>query len=209
MENVKILSFDGLNRSGKGTQLSLTKKRLEDLTQNIIVVRGDGSREGIGNTDYYDPLSIWWRRWQSNKDKTPNDWDNAYIVLNKEVEDVLDRFSRIGGGFFLMDRCYISRWFVERQRDKNVPFEDIIEKTYVFPDTYFVLNAPKDVLLSRQSDDNPKKAMFRRQIVEQWYDLWEDTIKRAQEKLGDNMVELDATRDKYHINENIFKKITL
>lgn len=208
MKGIKVISFDGLNRSGKGTQLSLTRKHLEDLTHNVMVVRGDGSREGIDNPEYFDPPSMWWKRWQSNKDKTTQDWDNAYLVLNKEVEDELARFRHNNeSGFFLMDRCYISRWFVERQRDKNTPFEDVIDRTYVFPHTYFVLDAPKKILLSRQSDDNPKKALFRRQIVEQWYDLWQDTLDRVEDKLGDSMVRLDATKGKYDIHQDVLQNI--
>lgn len=208
MRGINVISFDGLNRSGKGTQLNLTRKYLENSMQNVIVVRGDGSREGIDNPEYYDPPSMWWKRWQSNKKKSIQDWDNAYLVLNKEVEDELANFRhKFDTGFFLMDRCYISRWFVERQRDKKTQFEDVVARTQVFPTKYFILDAPKEVLLSRQSDDNPKKAKFRKKIIEQWYDLWQDTINRAQDKIGDSMIRLDATKSKYDINKKVLENI--
>lgn len=210
MRGIEVISFDGLNRSGKGTQLNLARKYLEDNMQNVIVVRGDGSREGIDNPEYNDPPSMWWKRWQSNKQKSAQDWDNAYLVLNKEVEDELGSFRhRYDNGFFLMDRCYISRWFVERQRDKETPFDDVVDRTQVFANKYFVLDAPKEILLSRQSDDNPKKAQFRRQIVEQWYDLWQDTLDRVQERLGDSMIRLDATKGKYDIHQVVTKNLKL
>lgn len=210
MRGIEVISFDSLNRGGKGTQLNLLRKYLEDNMQNVIVVRGDGSREGIDNPEYNDPPSMWWKRWQSNKQKSAQDWDNAYLVLNKEVEDELGNFRhKYDNGFFLMDRCYISRWFVERQRDKDTPFEDVVDRTQVFPNKYFVLDAPKEILLSRQSDDNPKKAQFRRQIVEQWYDLWQDTLDRVQEKLGDSMIRLDATQGKYDIHQVVTKNLNL
>lgn len=210
MIGINVFSFDGLNRSGKGTQLSLTRKHLKDNLENVIIIRGDGSREGINNFEYFDPISHWWQRWQKNKNKINQDWDNAYLVLNKEIEDELYNFrQRYDNGFFLMDRCYISRWFVERQRDKNTPFNDIINRTQVFPNTYFVLDAPKEILLSRQSDDNPKKAQFRKQIIEQWYDLWQDTLDRVQDRLGSSMIRLDATQDKYNINKKVLENIEL
>lgn len=210
MRGIEVISFDSLNRGGKGTQLNLLRKYLEDNMQNVIVVRGDGSREGIDNPEYNDPPSMWWKRWQSNKQKSAQDWDNAYLVLNKEVEDELGNFRhKYDNGFFLMDRCYISRWFVERQRDKDTPFEDVVDRTQVFPNKYFVLDAPKEILLSRQSDDNPKKAQFRRQIVEQWYDLWQDTLDRVQEKLGDSMIRLDATQGKYDIHQVVTKNLNI
>ncbi len=210
MIEVNIISFDGLNRSGKGTQLSLTQKYLEDKMQNVIIVRGDGSREGIGNPEYYDPISKWWQRWQSNTNKSNKDWDNAYLVLNKEIEDELYNFrQKYNQSFFLMDRSYISRWFVERQRCKNTPFDNVIERTQVFPNKYFVLDAPKEILLSRQSDDNPRKSQFRRQIIEQWYDLWQDTLNRVQERLASNMIRLDASQDKSQINKKILESIEL
>lgn len=205
---IEIISFDGLNRSGKGTQLNLTKKYLENRIQNVRVVRGDGSREGIGNPQYFDPPSIWWKKWQNNKEKTTVDWDNAYSVLNKENEEELKKFSHFfDNGFFLMDRCYISRWFVERQRDKNTKIEDIIKNTQIIPDKYFILDAPKEELLSRQNDDNPNKAQFRREIIEQWYDLWQDTINRAQEKLKDKIIRIDATQNKYDIHQRVIRNI--
>ena len=208
MIGINVISFDGLNRSGKGTQLSLTHKHLKDNLENVIIIRGDGSREGINNPEYFDPISIWWQRWQKNKNKSNQDWDNAYLVLNKEVEDELYNFrQRYDNGFFLMDRCYISRWFVKRQRDKNTPFDDIINRTQVFPNKYFVLDAPKEILLSRQNDDNPQKATFRRRIIEQWYDLWQDTLERVQDRLGSNMIRLDATQDKYNINKKVLEDI--
>jgi len=210
MKGIKIISFEGLNRSGKGTQLNLARKFLENNIQNVIVVRGDGSREGIGNHKYFDPQSVWWRKWQSNKNKTVQDWDNAYLVLNKEIENELKKFRhKYDNGFFLMDRCYISRWFVERQRNKNTSFDDIINRTKIFPNKYFVLDAPKEILLSRQSDDNPKKAQFRRHVVEQWYDLWQDTLYRVQERLGNSIIRLDATLSKYEINQIVLKNIEI
>ena len=210
MKDVKIISLDGLNRSGKGTQLSMLKKNLESEAFSVKTIRGDGSREGVGNPEYHDPYSPWWKRWQDNKQKTPQDWDNAYLVLNKELEEEVSHFGQANkAGFILLDRCYISRWFVERQREGSIPFEDVIDRTYVFPHKYFILEAPKDVLLSRQNDDNPKKAKFRRQIVNQWYDLWVDTINKVEERFNDKMVRLDATQSKEDINKQILQNINL
>ena len=173
-KQVKVISFDGLNRSGKGTQLELLKQFLKNEKKPVQVVRGDGSREGINNINYSDPQSAWWVRWQTKKDKTSNDWDNAYTVLSKEIEDEFHRFNypeQNKNSFFLMDRCYISRWFVQRQRDKTVQFEKIVEDNQIFPNKYFILDVPKEILLSRQSYDNPKKAKFRQGIVNKWFDL--------------------------------------
>ena len=210
MKVTKIVSFDGLNRAGKGTQLKLLRRHLEDLMYDVIIVRGDGSREGVNNSKYFDPPSVWWRKWQENKEKTIQDWDDAYLVLNKEVEDELETFRhKCCSGFFLMDRCYISRWFVERQRNKSTSLEDVISRTQVFPNIYIILDVPKKILLSRQNDDNPKKTEFRRQIVEQFYDLWQDTTNKVEDKLGNSVIRLDGTQDKYDINEKVIKSINI
>lgn len=208
MKEIKIISFDGLSRSGKGTQLKLLRRYFENISVPVQIVRGDGSRKGEGNIDYHDPRSTWWIKWQNIKQKTSEDWNRAYTVLSKEVEDEFVNFSdKHDSGFFLMDRSYVSRWFVKRQRDVNTPFEDVSGINHTFPHKYFILDAPKEVLLSRRSDDDPAKAQFRREIVERWYDLWQDTMEKVENKLGDHMVRIDATKEKDDIHQIILQNI--
>lgn len=205
-----VVSFDGLNRSGKGTQLRLLREYLGSSMVPALVVRGDGSREGIGNLSYFDPPSKWWRNWQANQNKTINDWDRAYERLKTEVQERYDRFSNENAsGYFLMDRCYVSRWFVKRQAVPDFPIEDIIRENPVFPDKYFFMDAPQEVLLSRQSDDNPTKAEFRREIVSKWYHLWQDTLLRLEDRLEERFIRLDATKLPEEIHKEVLTSLNL
>lgn len=50
MEKPKIFSlgFEGAHRSGKGTQIELLSRSLEDKRIPFLIVRGDGSRPNKG-----------------------------------------------------------------------------------------------------------------------------------------------------------------
>ncbi|MBT4804841.1 hypothetical protein HON71_01585 [Candidatus Woesearchaeota archaeon] len=197
----QIISFDGLNRSGKGTQISKMKEHLESLSVPVGVLRGDGSRPGKGLDNFTDPSSDWWKIWQANNNKNYQDWNLAYQVLSNENEDKYASFiSTNPEGVLLMDRCYLSRWFMLRQQDKDTKFEDAFLSTNLHPEQYFVIDVPKDVLLERVSDDDYTKTEFRRENVRRGYDLWQDTINRAEDYLKEKMIRLDGTKspDKLH-----------
>jgi|GEM_PF-2903483 len=208
MNKIFIVSFDGLNRSGKGTQLKLLRKYFEGKNIPVQIVRGDGSRKGEGRTDYFDPESNWWKNWQNIKNKSPRNWDEAYHILSREIEQEFVFFSKQNRyGLFLMDRSHISRWFMERQRNQNTSFESAFRKNCLFPDIYFVLDAPQNILLSRKSDDDPGKARFRQDIVKKWYELWKDTMKKAKRKIGNSMVRVDATKNANEIHRIILNNL--
>lgn len=204
MSDIHIISIDGLNRSGKGTQLRLLKEHYIRCGVPVQVVRGDGSREGVGGPYSHDPMNAWWRQWQRKPVKTAADWNRAYAVLTRESAWELQWFSREHDvGYFLMDRCYLSRWFTERQRNPRTPLPGAPARHRIVPHLSFVLDVPKAVLLTRRSSDNPRKASFRRAIVERWYDLWVETMAIASGILGDALVRIDGTRDPRLIHEDI------
>ncbi len=204
---VKILSFDGLNRSGKGTQIGLLKRDLAQKSVEIEVLRGDGSRPGLNTEGFYDPLSEWWIDWQM-KEKTVNDWNEAYTVLKRENEERLREFSyQSPNGIILMDRSYISRYFMLKQQGKESTLEQIAREQELIPTTYFILHAPRDTLLSRESDDNPSKKRFRTEVITQWYDLWVKVIEEAKELLREKIEIIDATKDREEAYQRIKSRL--
>jgi len=179
-----IISFDGLNRSGKGTQIFLLNQKL-NKDYPIEIIRGDGSREGIGNPKYYDPPSEWWVDWQRNKEKSIGDWNQAYLKLKYEN---LNRISELPPEtIFLMDRCYISRWFTVRQSHPDTILSEVYSKAEIIPHLYIILNPSKKTLLERCDLDDSEKRTFRKGVIENHYPLWGDVIRDAKKYLGDEM----------------------
>lgn len=196
--------FEGLNRSGKGTQIKMLRNYLETVCRPVEVLRGDGSRPGINSQSFYDPKSEWWVNWQANKEKRSSDWNLAYHILTEENSFRYEEFyNENPDGIILMDRSYISRYFMLRQQGVETSLEKVAKDTKLCPETYFVLEVPKNLLLERVSDDYSSKAVFRREIVWRWYGLWVDVIDTAQEFLKDKLKRIDGTQSPEIIHEYI------
>ena len=204
----KIISFDGLNRSGKGTQIRLLRDYLENRITPVEVLRGDGSRPGVGLRNFYDPTSNWWVNWQANSNKTVNDWNVAYQVLSEENNRRYKEFSHGNqGGTILMDRSYISRYFMLKQQGLRISLEEIANSTELMPDNYFVLEVPKEALLERASEDDISKTEFRRDIVRRWYNLWEEVVYDAQDFLKEKLIRINGIQSSQKIHEYIVDKL--
>jgi len=203
----RIISLEGLNRSGKGTQISLLKELLESHHLPVEVLRGDGSRPGNNSFGFYDPESDWWKEWQAKKNKSPEDWNSAYELLNAENDSRKSSFLDENiEGYIIMDRSYISRYFMLRQQGINASLNEIASSAAVVPEAHFYLNVPKNTLLERVSDDNPTKTEFRREIVIRWYDLWSEVIKTAKDFLKDAFKIVDGTQSPQIIHNYIASK---
>lgn len=204
----QIVSFEGLNRSGKGTQIKMLRNNLETVCQPVEVLRGDGSRPGIGSRSFYDPKSQWWMDWQDHKDKKGSDWNLAYQVLTEENNLRCGEFySENPNGVILMDRSYISRYFMLRQQGVETSLEVVAKDTKLRPETHFVLEVPKSVLLERVSDDHTDKNGFRREIILKWYCLWTNVVNEAHEFLKDNLKRIDGTLSRRIIHEYVKAQI--
>lgn len=204
----KIISFEGLNRSGKRTQIYLLRNYFKSANHPVEVLRGDGSRPGIDSSGFYDPQSKWWKDWQCNQNKSSDDWNLAYEVLSSENNSRLnDFFQDNPEGTIIMDRSYISRYFMLMQQGVNISLEDVARDTQVIPDLYFFLEVPKEILLERVSDDNPSKTEFRREIVKKWYNLWDEVVGTAQEFLKDAFERIDGTQSPESIHNYVKLKI--
>jgi thymidylate kinase len=206
LDDLLIVSFDGLNRAGKGTQLNMLKGYLESKDYLVEVLRGDGSRPGKGSSDFYDPSSNFWQQWQKVKDKSLDDWTYAADVLAHEnylrcVEIASQSKDTGQKGVILLDRSYISRLYMIRKEDSAVPFESCLKDHTVHPDVYFVLDVPKEVLLTRTSDDDPSKTEFRRRNVSTSYDTWIETINLVSEHI--QIYKLDGTKDQYSLHNEV------
>ncbi len=206
LEDLLIISFDGLNRAGKGTQINLLRKHFESKGCLVEVLRGDGSRPGQESSGFYDPVSCFWQQWQKIKEKSLADWTSAADVLALEnyvrcVEIASQAKERDQKGVVLLDRSHLSRWYMLRKEDSTMPFESCLNKHTLHSEIYFVLDVPKEVLLARSSDDRPAKAEFRRRVVVTSYDLWVATLELVPERMP--MYRLDGTKKEGEIHDEV------
>lgn len=89
MEKPNIISvgFEGPHRSGKGTQIELLSRTLEEKGIPFLVIRGDGSRPNEG-IHLGDPVSEWWSfALPELKKENPNleDWNKSSYHLAREL----------------------------------------------------------------------------------------------------------------------------
>ncbi len=206
LEDLLVVSFDGLNRAGKGTQIGLLREFLESNNYFVEVLRGDGSRPGQDSSGFYDPFSPFWQHWQGIKNKSLADWDYAAQVLAHEnylrcVEIVTQVRTNGVPSAVLLDRSHLSRWYMLRKEDAFAPFESCLKEHTVHPKIYFALDAPKEVLLARDSEDDPKKAEFRKRNVLQGYGVWMDTMNLVEARLP--IHRLDGTEGRHCIHDKV------
>ncbi len=206
LEDLLIISFDGLNRAGKGTQINYLKQHLESQDYLVEVLRGDGSRPGEGSLGFYDPQSCFWKQWQGIQDKSFDDWEYAAKVLTSEnylraIEVKTQAEKEEKKGIILLDRSYLSRWYMLRKEESSAPLSGCLEELTLKPDIYFILEVPKEHLLKRNANSSPIKAEFRGKNILTGYEDWTNTFGKIPLHL--NIYKLDGTKQKSEIHEEV------
>lgn len=189
------IAVEGMHRSGKGTQLALMKAWLENEGLNVVRVRGAACRsgKGVGNSDYYDPVSEYWRIFTRDRASGGEDWTHAFVTIDQEVHEFVSSF---GSGVILMDRCYISNGFFSER------FNALSVDRPFIPDVVFYLNVSRSVLLERLGDKDDWKSRFRRNNIVGHFDEYSSHMERV---IGDseNVVEVDGSLP----SEEVFRVI--
>lgn len=176
---VKLVGFDGLHRCGKGTQIRLFGSYLNEKGIKSMIARGDGTRKGLGLSPE-DPYSVWWQEHYESffkEDRTPEEnkylSDLVYSKLTQEAREIMGELRRGGkSGTLLMDRTFVSRWFVKRQQERSIPLEDAVYTmnpetnkivTPLIPERTYIIHVQLEELLRRveSSSDSPEKKKFR------------------------------------------------
>lgn len=224
--NIKTIAFEGLHRSGKGTQIEILNKKLETLGIPTIIVRGAGSRLNSGN-DIGDPYSLWWKNHlkilrSSNAKKI--DWIEGARRLARELvifrDRVLPKFAKEkqkGDAILLVDRSVLSHlsilekdeisslgenvYGIKDSKNRKLPaIED------VFPDVIFYMKTNIEILLSRLEKNDPKYEFRKRNILEN-VDSFQKAIEAIPEKYRDRIIQVDASQSIEEIANYIFNII--
>tara|TARA_Y100000310_G_C20683571_1_gene817567 strand:+ start:2160 stop:2852 length:693 start_codon:yes stop_codon:yes gene_type:complete len=221
-KKVRSVGFDGLHRCGKGTQILLLKDYLQNKGVNSVIARGDGTRKGLGISQE-DPYSAWWRDhyksfFRDNRTPEENRYlsDLVYYRLTREAKSTMHRLERDSiGGVLLMDRTFVSRWFVKRQQEDYISLEDAV--SVVDPDTHkkisplipertYVIHVQLDELLKRieSSTDSPEKKQFRLDNLTKYFNDFERLIEELPETFHGNEIKvIDGNNSLENIHEKI------
>ncbi|MBI2630582.1 hypothetical protein HYW76_05780 [Candidatus Pacearchaeota archaeon] len=230
---IKVVGFEGLHRSGKGTQIALLSDYLYANSLPFEVIRGDGTRRGLGN-ESYDPRSSWWQNNYSyffQKEESLEDQiqrrNLLYQRLSREATYHANRRlpqiakqSNSDCAFLLMDRTFISRLFSMRQIMPHISLDEALTSVNpknkkkiqsVIPQITFIFNVSKKTLIDRCNPamDQPDKKEFRRNNLSRYYELYERVVS---EIIGDsrfNIQVIDGELSPEKINELIKKYLKI
>ena len=211
------MAFEGLNRAGKGTQIENLKKVLSETDISFVELRGDGTRDGLGLHDG-DPLSPWWQGYSKTlrSEGTTTDWHYAAYLLAKDIKTWKEEGANLDKQIALLDRSIISRaaFVIDRERTPTeillvqhlypvqpgpkIQLEDIL------PDVIFELAAPKEVLLSRLDQKDPKYE-FRARMVHEMYDTYYSAKDRLPESVRERIVSIDSGRPPDEVFDTILE----
>lgn len=219
LENrINVFSIDGLNRCGKGTQTTLLKNHFKDKGYFCEILRGDGSRPGVGSEGFYDPYSDFWinlkrRLYPSTDEEFDFEvWNLAARKLNREnrhfIEEIVPKLlNERRGGVVLMDRSHLSRLFVLMQSDPHASFSQVASNEFVHPNHYFVLDVPKDELLVRNKDDSEGKLSFRQRVVRDHYETFYAMLDKLPKEVRQKVTRIDGTQKIDSIKYQLIDKI--
>lgn len=224
---IPVIAFDGLNRCGKGTQADLLQSHLLEMNVFSVIVRGDGSREGLGKNQG-DPKSLWWSTFKARlkglegTSRWFDYWNEAACLLARElihwrtvVVPVMMHVARYTHGALLVDRSLISRIMVLRQANEYNGLKSLyalgglsqgINWEDVLPDILFNFHVPRHVLLARLEQDDPKY-QFRRSIIECHHSLHVSVSRDLPEPILARTIPLDGDRDPEDIHAEIFEAV--
>ena len=203
------IGFEGQNRVGKGTQISLLTQYLSLHEIPFLVIRGDGSRPISGLAG--DPFSLWWSEMNKKLRTTAklSDWDLASCRLAREMivwrDRVLPQMIRQAGkefGCLLIDRSILSRSHVVREAG-SLNVDDFYPRRFLkrkritcetmCPDIIFNLTAPKEVLRARLDPNDPKYD-FRKLLIETKSDWYAEMLSLLPKQIQDKFIRVDSTQ---------------
>lgn len=213
-KQISIVGFDGNHRVGKGTQIDLLSMALADKGIRSLILRGDGSRPGLGNSEG-DPHSQWWQNFKEYAKGFDNEYDAWRIGARRLLGEAAAKIASIDDNMttvVLFDRSRISRtqmtlkeglptnFETMYRNDGNDEYEDARLKTLA-PDLTVYMHAPTSILLGRLSSQDPKYEFRRRNIINS-QDTFDSAFEHCRDK-GEDIVAIKADQDPVEVTLNV------
>ena len=207
MPRGKFVVFDGLDGSGKGTQLELLKAKLAGKAHFTREPGGTPRAEQIRNIllDKNRPKS------------TPAcDFFLFWAARASHLEDVVDPLLKVGI-HVMCDRYDSSTWAFqicgEEQKNLRTLFRGIRATlpTMRLPDAYIILDLPSDVACDRMARDAKSKQSHFDLKPREYHERVRQGVQEfgtlAVEHSGTKYFVVDANRDKDVVHEEIWEKL--
>lgn len=221
-----VVAFDGLHRVGKGTQAEMLLDRFTSLGEKGVIVRGDGTREGLG-LHAGDPYSEEWQsrgaRLKSPEGNTIEGWNAAAYILARELAHHIEA-NPDNNNVIVVDRTLLSRAafllhrgahlkgerFTLNQLYPDVEALSSAEKVNlpsVVPDVIFDLSVddPKK-LLDRLDPDDPKY-LFRSRNIRGGFDSSRVASSHLPEDIEERVVTIDALESPDRVHEKVVRHL--
>lgn len=222
-ERPVTVAFDGLHRVGKGTQARALAHTLGENGLSSVVVRGDGTRDGLG-LSAGDPFSIEWQRrnkyMKSEVGGSVEDWNASSLVLLQELAAIL------GGGqeqrldAVIVDRSIVSRaaFLLHRgvgmvgQRmtldelypdNQHLPSNERLDLEGLVPDVIFDLRAESPAKLLERLDKDDPKYLFRSRNIKGGFEPSAIASRHIPEEVEARVETVDAMDSPEQIHEYV------
>lgn len=217
------VAFEGLNRSGKGTQIALAQKHLVESGIPTISLRGDGSREGLGIYET-DPLNTWWQEFRDKTKKCTSEherfqlWNEAADILADEYihwkecifpQRLEQANSKVG--IILLDRSLISRLMTYVDANGKISLNELyngeslsspITWMRMCPDTIILLEVGQSELLKRLSPTDPKFC-FRMRLISEKFNLFCKIMENLPQEIAEITTILDGEQEIGAVEQNV------
>ena len=221
----RIIAFDGLHRTGKGTQCDMLQRFIADNGGSSLVVRGDGTREGLGVTPG-DPYSLEWQS-RNSQIKSPTGgtieaWNASAILLSKELVETVKK-NEAGHDVIIVDRSLVSRSAFLLHRgvgmkgvrfalDDMYPVNDAsggqrVDYGYMVPDVLFDLQVDSPAKLLARLDPNDPKFNFRSRNIKGGFDPAMIASAHLPESEEANVVLVDAEKTPEEIHKEVLTRM--
>jgi len=202
-----VVGFDGLHRVGKGTQANLLGEFIEEEGKSFIIVRGDGTREGLGETPG-DPFSPEWQeRSQRLKsyDRTVASWNLSSYILLKELHSIIE--DAAAPDVVIVDRTIVSRAsFLLHRGILDTSRQATVDELYpnatdeqdvmdAIPDVIFDLQVRGSSVLLDRLDQTDPKYEFRAENIRGGFNASRNAHKYLPDTIKQRVQVLDAQHD--------------
>lgn len=222
-ERSRIIGFDGIHRSGKGTQIDRLETRFRENDIASLTVRGDGTRDGKGDTSGDPPSAYWQERsnYLRSKDAKPDDWHaSAYDI----VHELHDHATSGQHEAILADRSLISRAAFMLYSGANpgrkgfdleelypvrehVPRNKRIDLRQVLPDILFHLEADGPEVVMSRLDPNDPKYDFRARNIQITFEGYRRAARVLPPEVRDRVHTIDAALEEEVVHERIVRAL--
>ena len=190
------------------------KERFQRAGLHPHVMRGDGSRPGLGDHED-DPSSEWWRNFKEHIKGFENEYDAWRIGARRLLGEVAVKCSDLIAdpkAIILLDRSQLSRIQMTMKEGLEPTFEnmyrnvgnDTIEDSNIrllSPDLIIYLHVPTNVLLKRLTTDDPKYE-FRHNNILQSANYYEEAFANLK-KQNNEVVRINGDQDIQTIEKTV------